>query len=31
LIKLHYYKLAMSYANQTNNNGYNYELLEDRD
>jgi hypothetical protein len=31
LIKLQYYKLAMSYAKQTNNNGYNYELFEDRD
>jgi hypothetical protein len=29
LIKLQYYKLAMSYAKQTNNNGYNYELFED--
>jgi hypothetical protein len=31
LIKLQYYKLAMSYAKQTNNNDYNYELFEDRD
>jgi hypothetical protein len=31
LIKLQYYKSAMSYAKQTNNNGYNYELFEDRD
>jgi hypothetical protein len=31
LIKLQYYKLAMSYAKQTNNNGYNYELFEDRE
>jgi hypothetical protein len=31
LIKLQYYKLAISYAKQTNNNGYNYELFEDRD
>jgi hypothetical protein len=31
LIKLQYYKLVMSYAKQTNNNGYNYELFKDRD
>jgi hypothetical protein len=28
LIKLQFYNLAMSYAKQTNNNGYNYELLK---
>jgi hypothetical protein len=28
LIKSQYYKLTMSYAKQTNNNGYNYELFK---
>jgi hypothetical protein len=31
LIKLQYYKSAMPYAKQTNNNDYNYELFEDQD
>jgi hypothetical protein len=28
LVKLQHYKLAMSYAKQTNNSGYNYGLLK---